>query len=139
MLESGIPARCDICRQFWSYLQKKLSYLPTNHVYLQTILSSDQNYMKKWILAGVLKSRIPGFLHACYPLCSPPQEGGQYPGVLLFKEDRFRPVHINNNNNTNSSAVATSTTTIITGMCFKIKLINQRKLKQNIMCINQYL
>ena len=40
MLESRIPARCDICRQFWSYLK-------TNHVNMQTILSYDQNHVKK--------------------------------------------------------------------------------------------
>ena len=57
-LESGIPARCDICKQCCSYLQ-------TNHVYLQIMLSSDHNYVKKWILAGSLYSSIPRFLHAC--------------------------------------------------------------------------
>ena len=42
MLESRIPAWCDICRQFLSYLQK-------NHVYFQTILSYEQNFMKNEI------------------------------------------------------------------------------------------
>ena len=36
MLKARIPTSCDICRQFWSYLQ-------TNHAFLQTNLSSEQN------------------------------------------------------------------------------------------------
>ena len=43
----GIPARCDICRQFGPNLQ-------TNYVYLRKILSHDKNYMKKLKLAGIL-------------------------------------------------------------------------------------
>ena len=46
MLESRIPARDDICRQCWLYLQ-------TKHVYLQIILSYDPKYLKKWNLAGI--------------------------------------------------------------------------------------
>ena len=55
MLESGIPAGCDICRQFCSYLQ-------TIYAYLKTILSDDENHVLKWNLAGILYFSIPGFL-----------------------------------------------------------------------------
>ena len=54
LLESKITVRCDICRQFWSYLQTHLVRLKTNHVYLQTILSNDKKYVKNGILAGNL-------------------------------------------------------------------------------------
>ena len=54
ILEYGIPSRCDICRQFWSYLQ-------TNHVYLQTFFNMT-NYEKN-SLTGILQFSIPGFLH----------------------------------------------------------------------------
>ena len=77
MLESRIPATCDICRQFWSYLQK-------NHVYFQTILSYDQKYLKKWNQAGILSPAFRGFCMPALYTVHPP----------VFKVNNYNYDHI---------------------------------------------
>ena len=68
MMEPRIPAICDICRQFWLYLQTNHTYLQTNHTYLYTILPAYQNYMKKMDSSGnSIIQYSPGVSAVCTP------------------------------------------------------------------------